>query len=92
MAEKLNIEDHHTAHVLAVAVSDDGNYLVSGGRDKKILVWDIRSQTIINTLKSHKDAVSVSCTSFSSLMKRGVKRNSLTHLLTLNWFTGAGVS
>jgi WD40 repeat protein len=33
------------------------NYLVSGGDDKIINMWDINSKNIIDTLKGHNDRV-----------------------------------
>ncbi|KAL6069523.1 Ribosomal RNA processing 9, U3 small nucleolar RNA binding protein [Balamuthia mandrillaris] len=47
----------HIGHVLAVAVSSDGNLLASGGVDKIIRVWDTRSHTLVDTLKGHRNHV-----------------------------------
>lgn len=33
--------------LLAAAVSDDGRYLAVGGGDKRVHVWDVRSQEYI---------------------------------------------
>ena len=37
------ISQRHTAEVLALALSTDGRYLVSGGRDKAVRLWDART-------------------------------------------------
>jgi ribosomal RNA-processing protein 9 len=57
--EKTVNADGHTGHVLAVAVSSDGNYLVSGGMDRTVRLWDLRSYTLIEKLKGHRGAVTV---------------------------------
>lgn len=52
----------HSDEVLALAVSGDGKYLVSAGRDRKIVVWDSESMTMIKEFwgsLAHRDAVSV---------------------------------
>ncbi|MBW4469582.1 MAG: WD40 repeat domain-containing protein [Stenomitos rutilans HA7619-LM2] len=43
----------HWAGVTAVAISPDGRSLVSGSRDKTIIVWDWWAQEAIFTLKAH---------------------------------------
>jgi ribosomal RNA-processing protein 9 len=47
----------HFAEVLAVALSSDGQYVVSGGRDRVLRVWDPRSGANIENLVGHKDAL-----------------------------------
>lgn len=49
----------HVGHILALAVSSDGKYLASGGRDRTLYVWDSESLTLIKALKSHRDTISV---------------------------------
>lgn len=44
--------------VLALAVSGDGRYLASGGRDRLINVWDCRTDTVVETFRGHQDTVS----------------------------------
>ena len=43
--------------VLALAVTSDGKYVVSGGRDSNIAVFDARTNGLIKTLPGHKGAV-----------------------------------
>ncbi|KAG5455922.1 MAG: WD40-repeat-containing domain protein [Olpidium bornovanus] len=47
----------HTDHVLALAVSPDGRYLASGGRDRLINVWSVGDNRHVHTFRHHKDAV-----------------------------------
>ncbi|KAF9492701.1 WD40 repeat-like protein [Pleurotus eryngii] len=51
----------HTDEVLALALSSDGKYLVSGGRDRRVVVWDAETAEWIKCFTgpmSHRDAVS----------------------------------
>lgn len=53
----------HTGEILSIAASEDGRWLVSGGRDKVIGVWDVsgEGEPIWRTgMRGHKDAISVS--------------------------------
>ncbi|KOS12817.1 wd40 repeat-like protein [Malassezia pachydermatis] len=50
----------HTSSVLALAVSDDGQYLATAGKDKRIGVWSVGPDgrlTWRKALLGHKDAV-----------------------------------
>jgi ribosomal RNA-processing protein 9 len=52
----------HTDEVLALAVSCDGKYLASGGRDQKLGVWDAEKGEWIQAIGghlSHRDLISV---------------------------------
>lgn len=50
----------HTDEILALALSDDGHYLASGGRDRRIGVWDVQGDEIkwIKGFKGHRDTIS----------------------------------
>ncbi|TVY84783.1 putative WD repeat-containing protein [Lachnellula suecica] len=47
----------HTDAILTVAASEDGNFVVTGGKDRKIIVWDAQSLTPLRTFSQHRDAV-----------------------------------
>ncbi|WAR26070.1 U3IP2-like protein [Mya arenaria] len=47
----------HTGHILAMAISTDGNYLATGDADKLIHLWDAGTMELIYTFKGHRDAV-----------------------------------
>ncbi|XP_027323533.3 U3 small nucleolar RNA-interacting protein 2 [Anas platyrhynchos] len=48
----------HTAQVLCMAISSDGKYLVTGDRNKLILVWEAATCKRLHTFTGHRDAVS----------------------------------
>ena len=49
--------DGHTSDVLAVALSADGAFLVSAGRDRFVRVWDPHAPVNLENFVGHKDAV-----------------------------------
>jgi ribosomal RNA-processing protein 9 len=52
--------DGHTDEVLALALSEDGKYLVSGGKDRNIGVWDVEKGVWVKGFSGHRDTISVS--------------------------------
>ena len=55
--------DGHTDEIWTLAVSSDGKYLASGGKDRVIGVWDVESTEGISWVKGftgHRDSISVS--------------------------------
>ncbi len=44
----------HRDVILSLAITDDGRWLVSAGRDSTVLVWDIETRTIIQRLTHHR--------------------------------------
>jgi len=48
----------HTAQVLALALSSDGKFLASSGKDQLIKIWDANTNKLIDTFKGHRDIVS----------------------------------
>lgn len=47
----------HTAAILCVAASQDGKFVVTGGRDRRVIVWDAETLTILRVWAHHRDAV-----------------------------------
>lgn len=47
----------HTDHILAVAASPDGKYVVTGGADRKIIVYDAPTLKPLKVFTHHRDAV-----------------------------------
>lgn len=47
----------HTGRILAVAASPDGKYVVTGGEDKKMIVYEAATLKPIKVLTHHRDAV-----------------------------------
>ncbi|KAN0032715.1 hypothetical protein ACTFIV_006635 [Dictyostelium citrinum] len=44
--------------ILSMALSFDGKYLVTGGEEKLIKVWDTETMEVVETFKGHKDVIS----------------------------------
>ncbi|KAI8619927.1 WD40-repeat-containing domain protein [Chytriomyces sp. MP71] len=55
---KLKKHIGHRDQVLTLAVSGDGKFLASGGRDKTIQIWSILENKHLATFTQHRDAVS----------------------------------
>jgi WD40 repeat protein len=47
----------HTAIVAEMDFSPDGRYLVSGGRDRRVIVWDVAAKSVLKELPGHSNAV-----------------------------------
>ncbi|EIE87730.1 hypothetical protein G6F47_010424 [Rhizopus delemar] len=48
----------HTDNVLCLAISHDGQYLASGGKDKIINIWSVKENKHIVKFTQHRDAIS----------------------------------
>ena len=48
---------HHTSHILCVAVSSDGRFVATGGADKRLLIWSAADLTVLRIFTQHRDAV-----------------------------------
>ncbi|GAB2262583.1 hypothetical protein Droror1_Dr00003580 [Drosera rotundifolia] len=53
---------NHSKQVLALAVTSDGRYLATGGLDRHVHLWDVRTREHIQAFPGHRGAVS--CLSF----------------------------
>ncbi|XXH00268.1 histone chaperone [Hypoxylon texense] len=47
----------HVADILCVAASQDGKFVVTGGADKRLIVWDAKSLKPQRVFTHHRDAV-----------------------------------
>ncbi|KAM3078531.1 pre-rRNA processing protein [Clarireedia jacksonii] len=47
----------HTDTILTVAASQDGKFVVTGGKDRKIIVWNAETLKPIRVFSQHRDAV-----------------------------------
>lgn len=47
----------HIDEVLGLALSDDGKYLASGGRDRRLIAWDAEKGEWLRSFGGHKDAI-----------------------------------
>lgn len=47
----------HTDDIISVAASEDGKFVVTGGRDNKLIVWNSQTLTILKVFKQHRAAV-----------------------------------
>lgn len=47
----------HTSEILCVAASTDGKFVVTGGKDKRLIVWDAETLTVLKVFTKHRDAV-----------------------------------
>lgn len=48
---------HHTAPILCVAASTDGRFVVTGGADRKLIIWDAATLKPLKVYTHHRDAV-----------------------------------
>jgi U3 small nucleolar RNA-associated protein 13 len=46
--------DGHASVVRGLTFTDDGQYLISGGRDQILNVWDLDTQEIVQTIPVHE--------------------------------------
>lgn len=51
-------EEYHTDEITCVAVSSDGKFVVTGGKDKHILIWDTAKLSLLKKIPlNHRNAV-----------------------------------
>ena len=52
-------EEHgHTGRILSVAVSPSGKFIVTGGTDRKLIIWDSATLKPQKTFMQHRDSIS----------------------------------
>ena len=54
---KDNSYQGHTDIILTVVASQDGKFVVTGGRDRKIIVWEAETLKPLKVFSQHRDAV-----------------------------------
>lgn len=54
---KNNAYKGHVDAILCVAASQDGKFVVTGGRDRRIVVWDAATLEPLRVFSQHRDAV-----------------------------------
>ncbi|CAG8951365.1 hypothetical protein HYFRA_00007276 [Hymenoscyphus fraxineus] len=54
---KDNSYQGHVDIILTVAASQDGKYVVTGGRDRRIIVWEAETLTPLRVFTQHRDSV-----------------------------------
>ena len=54
----------HSDEIWALAISPDGKYLASGGKDRRVGVWDVEKNEWVKGFGGHRDCISVRHSSF----------------------------
>jgi len=54
---KDNLYQGHVDNILCVSASQDGKFVVTGGKDKRIIVWDTETLKCLRVFTQHRDAV-----------------------------------
>jgi ribosomal RNA-processing protein 9 len=57
--ERAGEADGHTDEVWALALSDDGKYLASAGKDRRVGIWNAREGKWVRGFGGHKDGITV---------------------------------
>ncbi|KAB8337011.1 hypothetical protein FH972_021315 [Carpinus fangiana] len=55
--DKDPLKQHHTAAILCVVASADGKFVVTGGMDKRMIIWDAATLKPLRVFQQHRDAV-----------------------------------
>lgn len=80
------LKTDHERCVLALAASSDGKFLVSGGHDKLVRVWDTEKNELLESFKGHRDSITAlsfrlrSHMLFSGSLDRSIKHWNLTEM------------
>lgn len=60
----------HTDEIWALALSPDGKLLASGGKDRRIGVWNTETNEWVKGFGGHRDSISVSLLSLDYVFQR----------------------
>ncbi|WP_069472540.1 caspase family protein [Candidatus Marithrix sp. Canyon 246] len=55
---KIQIDKTHITKLSSVAFSPNGRYLLSGGKDRKLWLWNLKSGRLVRTFVGHSDIIS----------------------------------
>ncbi len=55
---KIQIDKTHITKLSSVAFSPNGHYLLAGGKDRKLWLWNLKTGTLIKTFVGHSDIIS----------------------------------
>ena len=47
----------HLSDVLSVTISPNGQLIASGGRDGRLLLWDVRTDTVVHQFRGHRGPI-----------------------------------
>jgi WD40 repeat protein len=56
--DKIQIDKTHITKLSSVAFSPNGRYLLSGGKDRKLWLWNLKSGKLVKTFVGHSDIIS----------------------------------
>ncbi len=56
--EKIQVDKSNITKLSSVAFSPNGRYLLSGGKDRKLWLWNLKSGRLVRTLVGHSDIIS----------------------------------
>jgi len=76
----------HTQHVISVAFSSDGTWLVSGSSDQTVKLWDVQTGGVVKTFHGHTAAVTSVSISLGNTMIASGSTDKTIHL----WNIGTG--
>jgi len=49
----------HSDELWALSISSDGKYLATGGKDRRVGIWDVEHGAWLKGFRGHKDSISV---------------------------------
>lgn len=62
----------HTDEIWALAISADGKWLASGGKDRRVGIWDLEKNVWVKGFGGHRDSISVCSLLRSHILVRSV--------------------
>jgi WD40 repeat protein/uncharacterized caspase-like protein len=62
----VDVFEGHQGGVNSIVLSKNGKFLVSGGEDKTVKIWDTKTKKIVATLKGHTDSIKTVAVTFDN--------------------------